>query len=96
MRSKLVFDIAYGNYKNQQENIHFIREMPIKQEVIETNEVVEMCSPHPPTPTPTPEAEKRKCKPKKGKAKHECDIVSKITFEKKEMQGKKRLFFCAT
>ena len=30
VRSKLAFDVAYGGYKNQQENIHFIREMPIK------------------------------------------------------------------
>ena len=26
VRSKLVFDIAYGSYKNQEENLHFIHE----------------------------------------------------------------------
>ena len=40
VRSKLAFDVTYGGYKNQQENIHFIREMPIKQDVVETSEVV--------------------------------------------------------
>ena len=64
--SKVAFDIAYGNYKNQQENMHFVREMPIKQNVVKTSEMVEMCPPHRPSPTPTIEAEKKECKPKKG------------------------------
>ena len=55
VKSKVAFDIAYVGYKNEQENIHFIREMPIKQEATETSEVVEMC----PFSTPTLEAEKR-------------------------------------
>ena len=63
--SKVAFDVAYGNYKNQQENMHFIREMPIKQNVVKTSEMAEMCPSHPPSPTPTLEAEKKECKPKK-------------------------------
>ena len=60
VKSKVAFDIAYVGYKNEQENIHFIREMPIKQEATETSEVVEMCQPQsPPLSTPTLEAEKR-------------------------------------
>ena len=40
VRSKLAFDVTYGGYKNQQENIHFFREMPLKQDVVETSKVV--------------------------------------------------------
>ena len=40
VRSKLAFDIGYGGYKNQQQNIHFIHKMPITQEVVEISEVV--------------------------------------------------------
>ena len=35
VKSKVAFDIVYDGYKNEQENIHFIREIPIKQEVVE-------------------------------------------------------------
>ena len=79
MRSKLSSDITYGSYKNQQENIHFIHEMPTKQEVAETSELVETCLPS----APTPQAEKIECKPKKRKAKHKCDTVAKITLKKR-------------
>ena len=34
VKSKLAFDIAYGGYKNQQENIYFNCEMLIKDEVV--------------------------------------------------------------
>ena len=37
VKSKVAFDIAYAGYKNKQENIHFICEMPIKQEVLKTS-----------------------------------------------------------
>ena len=69
VRSKLAFDIAYGNYKNQQENVHFICETSIKQEVVETSEVVGMCPPHPPSSTATPEVEKKGIQAKKEKSK---------------------------
>ena len=60
VRSKLAFDVAYGGYKNQQENMHFICEMLIKQEVVENSEVVETYLPPPlPLSPPTPEAEKK-------------------------------------
>ena len=61
MKSKVAFDIAYRGCKNKQENIHFIREMSIKQEVQETSKVVETCQPQPPPlSTPAPKAEKKK------------------------------------
>ena len=59
MRSKLAFHIAYGGYKNQKENIHFVGEMLIKAEVVETSEVVETCQSPPPPSPPQPKAEKR-------------------------------------
>ena len=34
VKSKLAFNIASGGYKNQQENIHFIREMPIYKKLL--------------------------------------------------------------
>ena len=43
VKIKVAFDIAYRSYKNKQEKIHFIREMLIKQEVLETSEVVDSC-----------------------------------------------------
>ena len=89
VRSKLAFDIAYGNYKNQQENVHFICETSIKQEVVETSEVVEMCPPNPPSSTATPEVEKKEYKPKKRKAKCKCDIAAKIELKKKKREEKK-------
>ena len=94
VRGKLAFDIAYGNYKNQQENVHFICETSIKQEVVETSEVVEMCPPHPPSSTSTPEAEKKEYKPKKRKAKCKCDIVAKIELKKKKREEKKAKLLC--
>ena len=84
VKSKLAFNIASGGYKNQQENIHFIREMPIKQEVVKTSNVVEMYSP--PPPTSTLEVEKTKWKLKKCK----CDVVGKIGLKKKK-EGNTRL-----
>ena len=66
MKSKVALDIAYGGYTNEQENIHFIHKMPIKQEVVETSEMVEMCQPQLPLlSTPTIEAEKEEFKPPK-------------------------------
>ena len=47
MKSKVAFDIAYGSYKNEQENKHFVREMPIKQDVVETSEMAETYQLHP-------------------------------------------------
>ena len=67
VKSKLAFDIAYGSYKNQQENIHFICEMLIKQEVVKTSKVVETFPLPAPTPAPTPKAEKRKASQKREK-----------------------------
>ena len=50
----------------------FLCEMLIKQEVVETSEVVEICQ-SPPSSTPAPEAKEKECKlPKKRKAKYEC------------------------
>ena len=67
MKSKMAFDTAYGGYTNEQENIHFIHKMPMKQEVVETSKMVEMCQPQPPPlSTPTNETEKKECKPQKG------------------------------
>ena len=61
MKSKVAFDIAYRGCKNKQENINFIREMSIKQEVQETSKVVETCQPQsPPLSTPAPKAEKKR------------------------------------
>ena len=72
VKSKVAFGIAYGVYKNEQENIHIFCKMLIKQEVVETSEVVEICQ-SPPSSTPSPEAKKKECKlPKKRKAKYEC------------------------
>ena len=34
MKNKAAFNIAYSGYKNEQENIRFVREIPIKQEVM--------------------------------------------------------------
>ena len=47
MKSKVAFDIAYGSYKNEQENKHFVREMPIKQDVVETSEMAKTYQLHP-------------------------------------------------
>ena len=71
MKSKIAFDVAFGGYKNKEENIHFIREMLIKQEVVETSQVVEMCPPTPLPPTPAPEVAEKECKPPK-KSKGKC------------------------
>ena len=61
MKSKVAFDIAYRGCKNKQENINFIREMSIKQEVQETSKVVETCQPQSlPLSTPAPKAEKKR------------------------------------
>ena len=93
MKSKVAFDIAYRGCKNKQENINFIREMSIKQEVQETSKVVETCQPQPPPlSTPAPKAEKKECKPpKKRKAKRKCEIIAKIAMKKKVI--KKRQVF---
>ena len=45
VKSKVAFEIAYGNYKNEKENMLFVCEMPIIQEVLEASEVVETCQP---------------------------------------------------
>ena len=87
---KLALDIAYGGYKNQQENIHLIREMPIKQEVVETSEVVETCPP--PPPAPTPETEK-KCNPKKRKKTVSVILLLKL-HRKNRNARKRRCDFC--
>ena len=63
--------------------------MPIKQEVVETRDVVEMCQPPPLLSTPALETEKKECKlpkknanyQKKRKAKPECEIVAKIVMK---------------
>ena len=60
MKNKAAFDIAYRGYKNEQGNIRFICEIPIKQQVMETSKVVEMCQPQQSSLcTPTFEAEKK-------------------------------------
>ena len=71
VKSKVAFDVAYGGYKNEQEKINFIREMQIKQEVVETSVVVETRQPQPPpSSTPILKAEKKEYQPpKKRKAK---------------------------
>ena len=76
MRCKLACDIAYVGYANQQANIYFTREMPIKQEVSKTSELVQSWPP----PTPTLEAEKRIASQKKRKTKRECDVAAKFSF----------------
>ena len=43
VKRKVTFDIAYRSYKNKPEKIHFILEMPIKQEVVESSKVVKTC-----------------------------------------------------
>ena len=81
----MAFDIAYVGYKNEQENIHFIREMPIKQEATETSEVVEMCQPQsPPLSTPTLEAEKRNANhQKREKRSANVKLLLKLWWKKK-------------
>ena len=69
MKSKVSFDIAYGGYKNEQKNIHFICEVLIKREVVETSEVVKTC-PAPPSSFSAPNVEKTRTQPaKKEKSK---------------------------
>ena len=69
MKSKVSFDIAYGGYKNEQKNVHFICEMLIKQETVETSEVVETC-PAAPSSFSAPNVEKTRMQPvKKEKSK---------------------------
>ena len=65
VKSKTAFDITYGGCKNEQENIHFISEIVIKQEVMETSVVVETCQLPPSLSTPVLEAGKKECKPPK-------------------------------
>ena len=91
MKSKVDFDIAYGGYKNEQENIHSIREIAIKQEVVETSEVAEMCQPQPlPLSTPTLETEKMECKPsKREKESTNMKLLLKLQWKKKETSWKK-------
>ena len=82
----------YGGYKNEQRNVHFVREMPIKQEVVETSEVVETYQPHL-LPTPTSTAKNNECiLPKKRKAKRVCKIVDKIAMKKKKRDEKNKTF----
>ena len=89
VKTKVAFDIAYRGYKNEQEDIHFVREMPIKQEVMETSERVETYQ-QPPWPFPASETEKKECKPpKKRNAKRECEIISKIAMKQKKCDEKK-------
>ena len=78
VRSKLAFDIVYGTYKNQQENIHFIREMLIKQKVVETSEVVGACPLPAPTPALTLETEKRNASLKRGKQSASVILLLKL------------------
>ena len=65
--------------------------MLIKQEVVETSQVVEMCPPPPLPPTPAPEVAEKECKlPKKSKAKCECEAISKIAIEKRNAMKKRQ------
>ena len=85
MKSKVAFDIAYGGYKNEKENTHFICEISIQPEVMETSKVAGTYQPQPP-PSSTPlKVEKKEYKPpRKRKAKHRCKIVAKITMKKEK------------
>ena len=58
VKSKVAFETAYGDYKNEKENMLFVCEMPIIEEVLETSEVVETCQP-PPLSTSAPEVDKK-------------------------------------
>ena len=89
VKSKMNFDIAYGRFKNEQENIPFVREMSIKHKVVETSKVVGICQP-PLLSTSAPEAQKKECKqPKKRKAKRECEIAAKNAMKKKKRDEEK-------
>ena len=67
--------------------------MPIKQEVVETSEVIETHQPHL-LPTPTSEAKNNECiLPKKRKAKRVCKIVDKIAMKKKKKRDEKNKTF---
>ena len=67
--------------------------MLIKQESVETSEVVEMYQSHP-LSIPASEAEKKECKlPKKKKAEREYEIVGKIAMKKKRNLMKRRQDF---
>ena len=93
VKSKTAFDITYGGCKNEQENIHFISEIVIKQEVMETSVVIETCQLPPPLSTPVLEAEKKECKPpKKRKAKRKCEIAAKIAMKKRNVMKKRKDF----
>ena len=85
MKSKVAFDIAYGGFKNEKENIHFVYDMLKKPEAMETSKVVGTYQPQPP-PSSTPlKVERKECKPpKKRKAKHRCKTVAKITMKKEK------------
>ena len=62
--------------------------LSIKQEVVETREVVQTCPP-PTLSTPVSKAEKKECKPsKKRKAKCEHEIIAKIAMKKKKRDYK--------
>ena len=58
----MAFEIAFAGYQNQQENLHFVQ-LPVKQEKIDTDEVVEVaeCPPEP-TTTATTKTKKYKIK----------------------------------
>ena len=57
----MAFDIAYGGYRNEQENMHFVRKMLTKQEVLETSELVKTYQPLP-FSTSASDAENKECK----------------------------------
>ena len=65
--------------------------MPLKQEVVETSEMVEMCQLQPPPlSTSTIEAKKKKGKPpKRRKVKSKCKIITKIAMNKMKRNEKK-------
>ena len=58
VKSKVAFEITYGNYKNEKENMRFVSEMPIMQEVLEASEVVETRQP-PSLSTSAPEVDNK-------------------------------------
>ena len=93
VKIKVAFDIAYRSYKNKQEKIHFIREMLIKQEVLETSEVVESCHQLLRHLLLLLRVKKKKeCKPpQKRKAKCQCEIVAKIAMKTKKRDEKKAI-----
>ena len=93
MKNKAAFDIAYSGYKNEQENIRFVREIPIKQEVMKLAKWYKCVNHNNLRCVLLLLRLKKECKPpKKRKAKRECETITKTAMKKKKRDEKRQDF----